>query len=144
MAHLKFLFLTDFSYKSIIGFSLGFYLEVLLQNNKRPDRQRPQLQANTAWNESLFSSLRKRVSLVLPCWTLAQTISFRPFCTTSAMWCMLSIVRGPSNRGSMVHILHFRTKEACIFQDKSRQGQKEAFIWGQFDKSCLVQSSWLD
>ena len=28
---------------------------------------RPQLQANTAWNESLHNSLLKRVSLALPC-----------------------------------------------------------------------------
>ena len=32
-----------------------------------------QHQANRAWNESLHSSLRNRVSLVLPCWTLART-----------------------------------------------------------------------
>ena len=52
---------------------------------------RPQLNANTAWNESLYSSLRKRVGLVLPCWTLARTTSYRPFCTASAICCMLSI-----------------------------------------------------
>ena len=38
------------------------------------------------------SSVRKRVCLVLPCWTLAGTISCRPFCTASVIWCMLSIV----------------------------------------------------
>ena len=52
----------------------------------------PQLHANTAWNESLHNSLRKRVSLALPCWKLARTISYRPFCTASAICCMLSIV----------------------------------------------------
>ena len=54
---------------------------------------RPQLQANTAWNESLHNLLRKRVSLALPCWKLARTISHRPFCTASAICCMLSITR---------------------------------------------------
>ena len=52
---------------------------------------RPQLQANTAWNESLHNSLRKRVSLALPCWKLARTINYWPFCTASAICCMLSI-----------------------------------------------------
>ena len=51
-----------------------------------------QLQANTAWNESLYSSVRKRFRLVLACWTLARTIIYRSFCTASAIWCMLSIV----------------------------------------------------
>ena len=52
---------------------------------------RPQFQANTEWNESLHNSLRKRVSLALPCWKLARTISYRPFCIASAICCMLSI-----------------------------------------------------
>ena len=38
-----------------------------------------------------YSSLRKRVSLVLPYWRLARTISYRPFCAASAICCMLSI-----------------------------------------------------
>ena len=35
--------------------------------------------------------MRRRLSLVLPCCTLARTISYRPFCTASAICCMLSI-----------------------------------------------------
>ena len=53
---------------------------------------RPQLQANTAWNESLHNSLHKRVSLALPCWKLARTIICRPYCTASVICCMLSIL----------------------------------------------------
>ena len=55
---------------------------------------RPQLKANranTAWNESLPRSLHNRVILVLSCWKLARTTSYRPFCTASAICCMLSI-----------------------------------------------------
>ena len=47
--------------------------------------------ATPAWNESLRNSLRKRVSLALPCWKLTRTIRYRPFCTASAICCMLSI-----------------------------------------------------
>ena len=46
----------------------------------------PQLKANTTWNESLYGSVRKCFSLVLSCW-----ISYRPFCTASAICNMLSI-----------------------------------------------------
>ena len=38
-------------------------------------------------NHYITSSLRKRVSLALPCWKLARTISYRPFFAC----CMLSI-----------------------------------------------------
>ena len=34
---------------------------------------------------TLYSSLRKRASLVLPCWTLNPTIDGRPFCIASAI-----------------------------------------------------------
>ena len=52
-------------------------------------------QLKTAWNESLYSSLRKRVNLVLLCLTLARTTVYtcRPFCTASSECCMLSILR---------------------------------------------------
>ena len=46
---------------------------------------RPVTHANTAWNDSIYSSLRKRASLVLPCWTLNPTIDGRPFCIASAI-----------------------------------------------------------
>ena len=45
----------------------------------------------------IHSSMRKRFSLVLPCWTLARTNSRKPFCTASAISCMCSIpVNNPS------------------------------------------------
>ena len=62
----------------------------------------PQLKANTAWNESLHSSLHKRVSLVLPCWRLARTTSYRPFCTASSICCMLSIRTGRPGRKDII------------------------------------------
>ena len=49
--------------------------------------------AQNSMNKSLYTSLCKPVSLVIPCWMLAQTISNRPFCTASAICCMLSIVK---------------------------------------------------
>ena len=39
----------------------------------------------------LYSSVRKRLCLALPCWKLAGKISYRPFCTASGFCCMLSI-----------------------------------------------------
>ena len=39
-----------------------------------------------------MSSLRKRVSLVLPCWTLARTISYRHFCTLHSISDLLFVV----------------------------------------------------
>ena len=70
---------------------------------------RPQLQANTAWNESLHNTLRKRVSLALPCWKLARTIIYRPFCTASAICCMLSMIvttKAPSKTYALVKYLN--------------------------------------
>ena len=68
----------------------------------------PQLKANKAWNESLYSLLRKRVSLVLPCWRIAGTISYIPFCTASAICYMMSI-RFNSSIGKML-----KPKVKCI------------------------------
>ena len=42
-------------------------------------------------NHYIHNSLRKLVSLALPCLALDRTISYRPFCTASAICCMLSI-----------------------------------------------------
>ena len=48
--------------------------------------------ASILWIQSIFNGpLSKRNSLVIPCWTLAQRISYRPFCTASAVCCMLLI-----------------------------------------------------
>ena len=47
----------------------------------------PQLQANTAWNESLHNSLRKQVSLALTCWTLARTFAqHQQFAVCCQLW----------------------------------------------------------
>ena len=63
-----------------------------IDNNRHCCCTALKFKANTTWNESYtYSSVRKRLSLALPCWKLAGKISYRPFCTASAFCCMLSI-----------------------------------------------------
>ena len=85
------------------------------------------------------SSLRKRVSPVLPCWTLARTTSYRPFNTASAICCMFSIKSqnfGASSKHFCKQMFNFDTLDSNKW--KCGSFKNHAFVFTTIDGWVVI------